>query len=226
MSDPEFHPVHTGARPADAAALVERLLAVAGRRGEVEIDLTVVTDTHAGLGRYLDLTRDGAEVVMELHTAQNTQVIAALDPLLPADHRRRPGLGVDDGDGGTYLALFPADAAALAALADLPPVLDEVSVKGLPDAAFDWALVPAAGGERASVHWMVPGWPAVAELDLPPDVKHAGVELSVNAQGLWGVAPDDPGYRLYVVTGRGEEARAAWVARQAGLAVLGGPEHY
>jgi hypothetical protein len=233
MSNSAFHLIETGTRLADAAATVERLLDIAADRASVQVELIVRTDSRAAR-RFLSLTRFGANVVLELHTSAETTspFLDTLDPLIPADQRRGLDgdvpIGVSDGEGGVWLALSDADSGAVDALDRLPMVETEVSVDDLPLAQFDWSVIPPIGGsERTSVHWDVGCWPAVPELGLEPTGKHAGIELSVNATGLWDLEPAPPGYHLYVTTRdhSAAEAHGPVIAEAVGRSVIGPIEY-
>ncbi|TCC49716.1 hypothetical protein E0H75_15405 [Kribbella capetownensis] len=233
MSNSAFHLIETGTRLADAAATVERLLDIAADRAQVQVELIVRTDSRAAR-RFLSLTRFGANVVLELHTSAETtsRFLDRLDPLIPADQRRGLDpdvpIGVSDGEGGFWLALSEEDTDAVGTLDQLPVVETEVSVDDLPLAQFDWSVIPPIGGpERTSVHWAVGCWPAVPELGLEPTAKHTGIELSVNATGLWDLAPAPPGYHLYVTTRDSDaaEAHGPVIAERVGRTVIGPIEY-
>jgi hypothetical protein len=228
VSDPKSHLVAVGARVAEALPLVDALLAQSDPRHEVTVELTVAAGSRA-VSAYRAMTPSGARVNYELRIpAQHaTEYFAVLDPLIVDDALRRgPGLWYHERDGGLEVNVHDIQHTALDALTGLPEVPVEITVTEFPLANMNHGLVPAETDPmRAGVEWTA-WWPPVPELGLPPHLKHAAVQLFVNSSGLWDLAPAEPGFRVYVVTGRrdGEETRAAHLAASAGLASPCPPE--
>ncbi|PWU52114.1 hypothetical protein DLJ47_19765 [Micromonospora sp. S4605] len=105
------------------------------------------------------------------------------------------------------------------------PLVDvTVEVYGL--GLIEDRLVETIGSDQAHVDWCHNGWPAVCCLDLGRQVKHAHVQLVFNASDIWATEPADRHTVFVHVGGReGEAERAEWLARQAGLAVVGPSQH-
>ena len=209
MSDPEPHLVAVGARVAEALPLVDALLAQSDPRRKVTVEITV-----AGGSSVVPAYRaPGVVANYELHipAAHVDEYVAALDPGLVGER------AVDDGAGGWWLSVHGGEDAVLDALGGLPEVPVEITLVDVPQA--DLRLPVEADPVRAGVEWTA-WWPPVPELGLGPHLKHAAVWLFVNSTGLWDLEPDKPGYRLYVVTGQRDAARAAHLAGSAGLTIL------
>ncbi|WP_406077367.1 hypothetical protein [Micromonospora sp. NBC_00858] len=105
-----------------------------------------------------------------------------------------------------------------------PPFDVEVVVCGL--GLLEGRLAEAVGPDRARLDWWLYGWPAVPCRDLPGQFKHAYVQLVLNAADIWATEPADE-HTVFVHVGAQERelARAEWLARVAGLTVLGPGVH-
>lgn len=101
------------------------------------------------------------------------------------------------------------------------PLADvDVQVRGL--GLVEGRLAETVGPDQAHVQWLLNGWPAVSCLDLGWQVKHAHVQVVFNASDIWATEPAD-GHTVFVHVGgrEGEAERAEWLARRAGLTMIG-----
>ncbi|MGC5018491.1 hypothetical protein [Micromonospora sp. DT47] len=99
------------------------------------------------------------------------------------------------------------------------PLVDvEVLVHGL--GLVEGRLAETVGPDMARLEWWHHGWPAVPYRDLGWQFKHAYVQVVLNAADIWATEPAD-GHAVFVHVGPQEPERAEWLARVAGLTVLG-----
>ena len=140
----------------------------------------------------------------------NVEVPAALAEQVRALLPGYDGIGPWSGDGLMVTTARTDEVPLADLLRDLPPLVAEVSL---------------AGTDRATVTWWLPGWPALPQLDLLEQRKHAHVQLTLNSRDIDELHPA-PDHTVYVhVGGREEEQRrASWLAAQVGHAVIGQPE--
>ncbi|GAA3589213.1 hypothetical protein [Kribbella ginsengisoli] len=213
MSNSAFHLLQTGTDPADAEALVARLLDLNGSE-QVRVELQLDTDSHAAT-RYFDLARI-AQVQMEyVVPPEHAELI---ESLLVVDDRPRTGV---PGADGVDLWVLPTDTKALEQLGELAPMPVSVHLYYRSARDFDWDVVSRIGeSERAAVQWTDCWWRPVPEAGLPGDSKHAGVMLSVNSSGQWELIPAPPGFRLYVETREGTDGLARWLGAQVQRPIL------
>lgn len=214
MSDPAAHLVATGPSVRAALPLVDALLAQSIPRDEETVEVTVAGASRV-VGWYRAMTPPGAVANYELHipAEHRDAYVAGLGPVLGGTDR-----AVDDGHGGCWWSVHGTERAALDVLPGLPDVAVEITLTGIPRAGLRPDLVPTETDPlRAGVAWDA-WWPAEPELDLGPRLKHAAVWLFVNSTELWELEPAGPGFRLYVVTGQRDGARAAHLAARVGLA--------
>lgn len=213
MSDPAAHLVAAGPSVRVALPLVDALLAQGTPRDEETVEVTVAGASRV-VDRYRAMTPPGAVANYELHipAEHRDTYVAGLGPVLGGTDR-----AVDDKHGGCWWSVHDTEPDALDRLPGLPEVAVEITVTGIPRAEPHRDLIPTeADPLRASVAWDA-WWPAVPELDLGPQLKHAAVWLFVNSTGSWDLDPAEPGFRLYVVTGQRDGARAAHLATLAGI---------
>ncbi|SCF72628.1 hypothetical protein GA0115259_101622 [Streptomyces sp. MnatMP-M17] len=82
-------------------------------------------------------------------------------------------------------------------------------------------FLAAAGDVPAMVRWDFDGWPAAPEIGLGPGgTRGAYVTVCVNARDLYLEEPATD-HTVYVHVKQIEAHRAAWLAAQVGLEVIG-----
>ncbi|GAB3897326.1 hypothetical protein ACFQ1S_23630 [Kibdelosporangium lantanae] len=214
MSNGNLYLVASGTEVTEAFPLFNRLVEVAWPGSGRSLDITIA-DVSSAVPHHRGLL---ASASYELHVpaSQLGVFTSVLKPLITDSVRQG---GIDDGDGGEWIAVHYDESDALDALATLPSVPVEINAYDLAVETFDWRLVPpypARASVRMDVHWPAMG-------DLGPHGKHAAVCLFTNNQNLWDLDPGDPGYGLYVLTERNGLSRATQIAEATGLTVLDGP---
>jgi hypothetical protein len=75
------------------------------------------------------------------------------------------------------------------------------------------------GADRASLTWWLDGWPALPDLGLPPQCRHALAEVTVNSRGIDELRPADHSVNVHVGGWDEEKPRADWLARQVGHSI-------
>ncbi|MEU5723086.1 hypothetical protein [Micromonospora sp. NPDC047738] len=74
--------------------------------------------------------------------------------------------------------------------------------------------------DQGYVLWQPGCWPEVPSLGLGREFKYAHVQLVFNASDIWATEPS-AGHSVFVHVRHRELERAEWLARQAGLSVIG-----
>jgi hypothetical protein len=213
------YPIVRTGRKDEAYRIAQRLLDLVDVPGG-HVDLRAITDTHSGLPRYV-AALPAAVLEVEVPAALARRARDLLTPHLPPDGIIGPWR--DDG----LVVVVRADRAPIGdLLGQLPPLVAEVKLWDQPIAGADPAAwLDLTGADRASVVWWLEGWPALPDLGLSAQYKHALVQLTVNSRGIdeLRLAID---HTVYVhVGGREEERqRAGWLARQVGCDIIDSPE--
>jgi hypothetical protein len=217
VSNSQAFPIALTTRLDEARQSIARLLGLA-EAGDISVTLRAISDTHLALQRYI-AAMPSASFAAEVPPELASHARHLLQPL--AGHRQ---LAADD--GGFTVFLDAAASAVVAVLESLPPIPVEVDLHTLPLDDFESSWLDVVGTDRASVLWRLAGWPAVPELGLPANHKHAHIELTINASDIDELTPTPGQHTVYIHTGgwQSEEPRAQWLAHAVGHTVIGPPE--
>lgn len=218
VSNSQAFPILTTSRLDEAYDCVSCAIQIA-EPGDCLVDVRAITNTRDGLQRYV-IAMPSAVLEAEVPSTLAGHAREAFESHLSADRL------VNWGDGGLMVIASADDQVAVEVLERLPAVIVEVKLEDVPLKAFDRSLLDALGGDRASVMWNLAGWPALPQLHLPAQRKHAGVQLTVNSVGIDELRPATSHTVYFHVGGGTEEGqRADWLAHSIGYTAVGAPEH-
>jgi hypothetical protein len=211
------YPIARTGRKDEAYQIAQRLLNLVDVPGG-HVDLRAITDTHSGLPRYV-AALPAAVLCVEI---PGTLAERARDLLIP----HIPPESIGPWGDGLNVILRADQAPSPDLLSQLPPLQAEVDLRDEPIQATDPApWLDLTGADRASIMWRLGGWPALPDLGLSAQHKHARVQLTINGRDIDELRPA-PDHTVYVHVGGWdeEELRADWLARQLGYAIIDPPE--
>ena len=210
MTNDVYYPIWRGTDRDVAMGAIGRLTEIGGGTNpDFAYSLTIYAataadlTTYAGLGGWCTLTIDDADGLA-------AQLSAAGLPFQRIPFGGDIGLALDD-QAGSIIGGLTGGAG---------------SVVWDPDIPFDFATPLAmVTTETASAEWIFRVWPPIPSIGLLQQPKHSGMQLVINGDSA--VASKlAPHHTLYVTVGPwlGEDRRAAWLAAQVGLEIIGRAE--
>ncbi|WHM41020.1 hypothetical protein [Streptomyces sp. BPTC-684] len=183
------------------------------------VDLIQALDAARRLLRIADLSQTEIYAYAKMTTVDEVRRMRAA---VPGAWYIRDFDAVEAAEEGTCVVEgldLPADADGLAGLLPLEATVEKMPFRDAPE-GYEEAFLSAVGVGPASLEWWWTTWPAVPALDLPPDAKHAEVQIAVNSADLYREDPADD-HTLFVHVRSGQAERAEWLAAQVGLHVIG-----